>query len=164
MLHRLLLIVLIALFPSFSAFAANSRMLTGVVTHVTDGDTLWVRSRGSDPGVQVRLQGLDAPEVCQAFGAQARDALAAHVLHKPVTVSIKARDVYRRSVGRVSLNGEDLGAWLVLNGYAWSTHYQRRAAPYARQEAAALGARRGLWASASPVEPRIFRKRHGSCH
>jgi endonuclease YncB( thermonuclease family) len=161
MRHRLLLL---AVLSSCFTFTANARTLTGVVTHVTDGDTIWVRPPGAGSGVAVRLQGLDAPEVCQAFGAQARDALAAHVLHKPVSVSVKARDVYQRTVGRVAVQGEDLGAWLVANGYAWSARYQRRAGPYAGEESAARGARRGLWSLASPIEPRTFRKRHGSCH
>ena len=144
--------------------AAVARPLEGVVTHVTDGDTLWVRTAGASDAVQVRLLGIDAPEICQAFGAQARDALAARVLHRQVQVGVRARDVYHRSVGRVTLQGQDIGAWLVAGGYAWSAHYQRRAGPYAQEETAARSARRGLWHDSGAVEPRIFRKRHGSCH
>ena len=155
--------VLPALLLAFAA-SANARTMQGVVTHVTDGDTVWVRSAGAADAVQVRLQGIDAPEICQAFGAQARDALAAHVLHRQVHVSVRATDVYRRAVGRVSLHGQDLGSWLVAGGYAWSAHYQRRAGPYALEETEARDARRGLWMAAAPVEPRVFRKRHGSCH
>ncbi|MBG9389277.1 thermonuclease family protein [Caenimonas aquaedulcis] len=154
------LLTALALFGLISG--AQARSLTGVVTHVTDGDTIWVRPVGADSAVAVRLQGLDAPEICQAFGVQARDALAAHVLHQRVSVSVKARDVYHRTVGRVALQGDDLGAWLVVRGYAWSSHYRRRAGPYAQQEAQARGARRGLWASPA-TDPKAFRKRHGSC-
>jgi micrococcal nuclease len=154
--------VLPALLLAFAA-TANARSLEGVVTHVTDGDTVWVRPAGAASAVQVRLQGLDAPEICQAFGAQARDALSARVLHRPVRVAVRATDVYGRTVGRVSLQGQDLGGWLVAGGYAWSAHYQRRAGPYAQEENAAREARRGLWAAPAPLEPRLFRKRHGSC-
>ena len=154
--------VLPALLLAFTA-SANARTLQGVVTHVTDGDTVWVRPAGAADTVQVRLQGIDAPEICQAFGAQARDALAARVLHRQVHVSVRATDVYHRAVGRVSLQGEDVGAWLVAGGHAWSAHYQRRAGPYAREEAAARDARRGLWAAGEPLEPYLFRKRNGSC-
>lgn len=152
-----------ALLAVFSASAA-ARTLDAVVTHVSDGDTVWVRPAGAGAALQLRLQGLDAPEICQAFGAQARDALAARVLRRQVRVDIRARDAYQRAVGRVSVQGQDLGAWLVAAGYAWSAGYPRRAGPYAREEMAARAGRHGLWSAAAPLAPRSFRKRHGPCH
>lgn len=149
------------LLASLLALAAGAKTLHGVVNHVTDGDTIWVRPAGGAP-VQVRIQGLDAPEICQAFGQQARDALAARLLHREVLVSTRARDIYQRSVGNVSQDGQDVGAWLVAHGYAWSTHYRGRDGPYAREEAHARQARLGLWA-VDTVEPRNFRRHHGSC-
>ncbi len=156
----------VALVLALVAAAAPTlaRNLEGVVTHVTDGDTIWVRPAGAAEAEQVRLHGLDAPEICQAFGAQARAALKAHVLHRQVAVDVRALDVYRRNVGLVTLQGEDIGAWLVAHGYAWSTHYRRRAGPYAQEESAARNARRGLWQDDDPLEPVTFRKRHGSCY
>ena len=155
--------LLAALLLAFAS-PASARDLEGIVTHVTDGDSIWVRPAGAADAEQVRLQGIDAPEICQAFGKQARQALAAHLLHREVRVAVRARDVYQRNIGMVSLQGEDIGAWLVAGGYAWSTHYQRRAGPYAKEETAARVARRGLWQGDAPLEPREFRKRHGSCH
>ena len=70
--------------------------------------------------------------------------------------------MYQRSVGTVSLDGQDVGAWLVAHGFAWSARYRGRAGPYAQEEARARQARLGLWARGA-VEPRSFRKRHGSC-
>ena len=141
---------------------ATGRALNGVVSHVTDGDTLWVRPAGNRPPVQVRVQGIDAPEICQPFGTQARDALAARLLHRTVRVATRARDKYQRSVGNVSLDGQDIGAWLVAGGFAWASSDRGRAGRYANEEAQARRARRGLWAT-SAEEPRLFRKRHGSC-
>jgi hypothetical protein len=40
----------------------------GVVTHVRDGDTVWIQSIHGGQTHKVRLQGLDAPEICQAWG------------------------------------------------------------------------------------------------
>ena len=159
---RFVLPFLFALLAAFACAPASARLLQGVVSHVTDGDTLWVRPLAG-PAVPVRLQGLDAPEICQAFGIQARDALAARVLNRPVQVATRARDRYHRTVGRVSLQGQDVGTWLVAGGYAWSAHYRNRAGPYGDEEQQARQARRGLWATPA-VEPRTFRKRHGSCH
>jgi micrococcal nuclease len=141
--------------------SGSAEALSGVVTHVSDGDTIWVRPEGGKP-VKVRLQGIDAPERCQAWGAQSRAALASRVLHRPVRVQTKARDSYDRIVGSLELNGEDIGAWMVREGHAWSDHYRRRAGPYAQQEREARAARRGLFAQAA-MEPRVFRKSHGPC-
>ena len=152
---------LVLLVSLFACASATARVLHGVVSHVTDGDTLWVRPADGRP-VQVRLQGLDAPEICQPFGPQARDALAARVLHRPVRVATRARDTYQRTIGSVSLDGQDVGGWLVAGGFAWSGRYRGRSGPYAQEEAQARSRRIGLWA-ASAMEPRIFRKRHGSC-
>jgi micrococcal nuclease len=145
----------------FACAPATGKALNGIVSHVTDGDTLWVRP-ASGPPVQVRIRGLDAPEICQPFGPQARDALAARLLHRAVRVDTRARDMYQRTVGNVSLEGQDVGAWLVAGGFAWSTRYRGRSGPYALEEAQARQGRVGLWA-ANAVEPKVFRKRHGSC-
>jgi endonuclease YncB( thermonuclease family) len=156
--RSLLSILLLAAAACVPAAAKN---LNGVVTHVTDGDTLWVRPIGGGEPVQVRIDGIDAPEICQPFGKQARDALASRVMRRPVQVASRARDIYDRTVGRVTANGQDVGEWLVTGGYAWASRYRNRAV-YADQEAQARQARRGLWA-APAVEPRTFRRRHGSC-
>jgi micrococcal nuclease len=144
-----------------AASPAGARTVTGTVNHVSDGDTLWVRSADGTP-VQVRIHGLDAPEICQAFGQEARDALAARVLHRKVKVAIRAQDAYQRSVGTVSLKGQDVGAWMVARGYAWSAR-GRGGGPYAQEEAQARKARIGLWTAPTAVEPRSFRRRHGPC-
>jgi micrococcal nuclease len=156
-------VVCAALLLAFGA-PADARILNAVVTHVSDGDSVWIRPAGGSAALQLRLQDIDAPEICQEFGLQARDALAARVLRRQVRVVIRARDVYQRAVGRVSLHGQDMGAWLVAGGYAWSAHSQRGPGAYAREEMAARGGRRGLWRAAAPADPRSFRKRHGPCH
>ena len=156
--------MLLALALGLPAIARTvSRPIEGVVVHVTDGDSLWVRPPGAAEALQVRIQGIDAPEICQAFGAQAREALAGHVLNRTVQVTPRARDRYHRLVARVSLRGQDVGAWLVGGGFAWGSHWRGRST-YGSEELAAKSARRGLWQAHSPLEPRLFRQRHGSCH
>ena len=145
------------------AGAAGAATFRGEVSHVTDGDSLWVRPANGDAPLRVRLQGIDAPERCQAFGAQARQALAARVLHQRVTVRTRARDSYDRTLARVSLHSEDLGAWMVREGWAWSARWHGRATAYAAEEQAARRERRGLWAQDQPTAPRDFRRQHGPC-
>jgi micrococcal nuclease len=146
---------------------ASQEVLTGVVTYVTDGDTLWVKlaGPGSDDkdSVKVRFQGIDAPEICQAGGDASLAALKAKVLHQTVQLQTNRYDDYGRMLARVSMNGDDVGAWMVERGQAWSYRYRNSPGPYATQEQTARAARRGVWAVQGAVEPRVFRKQHGSC-
>ena len=155
--------LLLGLLACLVHLSAHAKILVGVVTYVGDGDTVWVEVDRHTKPVKLRLLGLDAPEICQTGGPQARDALKAKLLKQTVTIDTKARDEYARAVGRIAHRGDDVGAWLVKNGHAWSYAYQRRAAPYANEQAAAKIARLGLWAQAAPIEPRAFRKLHGVC-
>ncbi len=137
----------------------------GVVTHVSDGDTLWVRPDGRrGKPVKVRLVGIDAPERCQAWGAQATEALKSHVLHQRVVVPTHGHDDYGRTLGGLQLaDGEDVSAWMVAQGHAWNYRSRRHGGPYAAQERHARAARRGLFADATALPPRQFRQRHGPC-
>lgn len=134
-----------------------------VVSHITDGDTVWVRPLSGGPPQQVRIEGIDAPEICQPFGMRARDALATRLLRKRVTLTTRGQDDYRRIVARVRLGRQDIGGWLVSEGYAWSYRFRKDLGPYHRQERVARDARRGLWAAAGQELPRDFRVRHGAC-
>jgi micrococcal nuclease len=149
---------------SLLALPLHAATFQGIVTHVTDGDSIWVRPVSGGAPREVRMQGIDAPEICQAFGEQSRSALAARVLHRQVRVNSRARDSYSRVLGRVSLGSEDLGGWMVGRGYAWSYRFRAKGGPYQALQAQARSARLGLWNSGHAVEPRLFRRQHGRCH
>lgn len=140
----------------------------GTVTHVTDGDTLWVepvnQTRPDAPAQKIRLEGIDAPEICQRYGEQSRNALKQLLLHKNVIVHTRRFDDYGRAVAKITFKNQDVGPWMVRQGHAWSYHYRHSAGPYAAQERDAQSAKRGLFAASSPIEPRFFRRTHGSCH
>ena len=157
---RVLLPTLLCCAPLF-ALAATFQAF---VSHVTDGDTVWVRPEHGGPALQVRIEGIDAPELCQAFGNESRDALAKFVARKHVTVIPQGADNYRRTIARLRLGDEDVGAWMVSRGYAWSYRFRKDPGPYAREEARAKRIHAGLWKFAGPESPRDFRVRHGSCY
>jgi endonuclease YncB( thermonuclease family) len=160
MTMRRLVLALACLVP----VAAPAARFQATVSHVTDGDTVWVRPAHGGPPLHVRINGIDAPEICQAFGPESRDALATLVLHKRVTVITRGADDYQRTVARLRVGREDVGAWMVAHGYAWSYRFRRDPGPYAREETRARDARTGLWGVAGAEVPRDFRVRHGSCH
>jgi micrococcal nuclease len=136
---------------------------TGVVTHVTDGDTVWVALPAGSTPVKLRIEGIDAPEICQAGGAEAKAALAERALKRAVTVRVRAIDTYGRRVGKIFDDTEDIGARQVKNGHAWSLRYRRDKGPYIREERVARSLSRGLHQGGTAIEPRLFRQQHGSC-
>ncbi len=143
---------------------AYAKVTAGVVMRVSDGDTLWVRLPHGGAPVKVRFQGLDAPESCQDWGPQAAQALKTKALNQTVMLSTRAVDDYGRLIAHVRIDGDDLGAWMVEQGHAWSYHYRNDPGPYAAQERRARAAKRGLWAAGASVDPREFRKLHGPCY
>jgi micrococcal nuclease len=143
----------------------TAQALSGVVTKVSDGDTVWVQPDDADRPVKLRLQGIDAPESCQAWGEQATAALAAKVLNQRVDiVNARDHDDYGRLLGTLTFKGQDMGAWMVTQGHAWSYRYRRSLGPYIAQETQARVQGRGLFSQAGFDEPRWFRKSHGPCH
>lgn len=160
-LWRLLSIGLVA-----SSAWANPQAQTAIVTRVSDGDTLWVRPlspNAKQRPIKLRLQGIDAPERCQAWGREAQVALSNKVLHKEVRLQTRGQDDHARVLGNVWLATEDVSAWMVESGHAWSYRYRRSLGAYAAQEEEARKNERGLFADSRAITPREFRKKHGPC-
>jgi micrococcal nuclease len=146
--------------------ATQAKTLEGKVTRVSDGDTLWVVASGQPKPIKIRLQGIDAPEICQPWGTQARDALRARLLRQSVSVDVRARDDYGRSIARLAYKNEDVAAWLVSQGHAWSLRGRWDEGVYAAEQAAAKRSKSGLWRAAGAdqgIEPRAWRKTRGAC-
>ena len=76
--------------------ALSQELFRGVVSHVSDGDTLWVRSDAGGRPHKLRIDGIDAPELCQNAGEASRLALMQHALHQRVEVKIRQHDSYGR--------------------------------------------------------------------
>jgi endonuclease YncB( thermonuclease family) len=145
------------------ASTAHALSYRGVVTHVTDGDTLWVRPASGKAPVEIRLLDVDAPEGCQPHGPQAAQALRSRLLRQGVRVRAQGRDDYQRQLARIEHRGDDVGGWLVREGHAWSMRFHGRPGAYASLEAQARRERKGLWAHSGAMEPRKFRQRFGRC-
>lgn len=137
--------------------------VTGMVSRVVDGDTLWLKTAADEQPVIVRLEGIDAPEVCQPGGAEATAALTELALNRSVTLKPTAVDDWGRKVGKVFDGGKDLGDRMVRDGHAWSTRFKYDRGPYVAEERMAQALKRGVHADGGAVHPRQFRERHGPC-
>lgn len=131
--------------------------IAGKVTSVHDGDTITVN------GQSIRLGSIDAPELAQAYGLQARDHLSARVLGQQVTVTYAEKDQYDRVLGTVfTADCSNVNLSQVASGSAWyyeaykcDIDIQLRTA-YAAAQTTAKASKRGLWA-ASAMAPWVFR-------
>ncbi len=144
----------------------QAKTLQGTVTRVADGDTLWVASDAKAAPMKLRIDGIDAPEFCQPWGKQARDALKAKLLRQPVIFTTHARDSYGRSIASVTHQNDNVAAWLVAQGHAWSARGRWDEGPYAKEQSAARKNKLGLWQQSggdARMEPREWRKTRGSC-
>lgn len=130
---------------------------------VIDGDTLVVAGAGS-PAATLRLQGIDAPEACQAWGPQAREALDEHLRSRKLTLRTSGRDGDGRMLATLFADGDEVNAWLVVEGHAWSQRIKWDRGPYVKQERVAAALARGLHTLPGAVKPWDFRAMHGPCH
>ena len=152
--------------PILSMGQTPADLQIAIVTRVSDGDTLWVQpigDGGKQRPIKLRLQGIDAPEPCQAWGQQAQQALSNKVLNKEVRLQTRGQDDHARVLGNVWLGDEDVSAWMVAHGHAWSYRYRRSPGPYMEQEDEARKNERGLFADRRAIVPREFRKSNGPC-
>lgn len=141
---------------------ALASSLAGRVVGIADGDTLTlldvakVRHR-------IRLAGIDAPEMSQAFGRRSKQHLAGLVFRKEVVVTWRKTDRYGRVVGKVLLGDEDVCLAQLRAGLAWhdKAHEHEQSQPdrasYALTETTARASRRGLWSGPAPMPPWDFR-------
>lgn len=143
--------------------AAAARLLEGRVTYVGDGDSLWLAPATPGAPVELRLVGIDAPEICQAWGPEARRALSEWVLGRQVSVETVGRDVHGRTLGTVYLDARNINLLLVQEGHAWSARFKYDRGPYVAAERMARALGRGLNQGGAALEPREFRRQHGPC-
>ena len=131
--------------------------LIGVVTKVSDGDTVWVTVNGCRRE-KVRLNRIDAPESDQPYGKAAAERLKELVSGKSVCVVYEDTDRYGRILGTVHLEGTDINLQMLSEGCAWHYKYYDTTKSYADAESEARFAKRGLWAARNPVNPHEWRK------
>ena len=158
----LAVVVTAALALPAAARPAPPAPLQGVVTQVIDGDTLRFNVSGQ-PSFEVRLAQIDAPEICQAWGAEAKRALSELALNKPATLRPAGLDRQGRSIGVLTVDGANVGQRLVEEGHAWSLVGRNGRGPMVKEERMAKALNRGLHGSGGAVKPADFLRSNGPC-
>jgi endonuclease YncB( thermonuclease family) len=150
---------------------------TAKVVVVVDGDTVVVRDERAGRH-EIRVAGIDAPEIRQPYGVRSRSYMAELLYGRQVTVVWYKRDRYNRVLARLYVTRSepcgptmcrrsvDAGYAQVEAGYAWhdKEHLDEQPAEdrlrYARAERDARARHAGLWAEPVPMPPWRFRHLH----
>ena len=107
---------------------------------------------------------VDCPELGQAFGTRAKQAMSELVFGKEIAVYPHAIDRYGRTVAVVYVDGLDAGLELIRQGLAWVfEHYLPEASAdiqisYRQAETEAWEQQRGLWSERDPIPPWEYRR------
>jgi len=114
---------------------------------IVDGDTITIS------GTKIRLHGIDTPEkdqVCRDAGViwkcgyEATEALREWTYTKEVRCVGEDKDKYGRLIAECFVDGYNLNARLVSEG--WALAYRRYSKKYIPQEDEAKAAKKGMWA------------------
>jgi len=134
-------IILLLLLITSNTFAQN--LITGKVVKVSDGDNINVLVNNKQH--RIRFAAIDCPEKKQPWGKKAKTALADMVAGKTVQVEKVAIDRYKRIVGKVFYNGENINRRLVEDGHCWVYRTYNKDKSMLVLEAYARDNRLGLW-------------------
>lgn len=144
---------------------SNQTVQSCQINRVTDGDSLEAlcrRPNGQTSRIKIRLQGIDAPELRQTYGQAARQRLNQLCHNQQIQLPLHpAKDRYGRTLADVTCKGQDAGAYMVQAGFAW--YYRATATDYpelVRMEAQAKRQKLGLWGTANPTPPWVWRQQN----
>ena len=169
MITTIALIILAFVPPPFEA----------TVTDVHDGDTIKVTVAGEPDKIEIRLYGIDSPEIktstktvdgkrvetkydkgTQPYGFTARAKLSQLVYGKKVTVITETNaKTFGRIVARIKCDGVDINTKMVETGMAWWYEaYAKHDTELQSAQIKAKSAKLGVWSVPDAIAPWEFRK------
>ena len=146
--------LLFFLFFTLSLFSAE---ITGKVIKIADGDTITILD-SNNRKYKIRLDKIDAPELRQYFGINAKNHLVSLISGKQVKVIYRKKDRYKRILGTVYLHEKEINLQMVKDGFAWHYSFYDKSPEYIEAEQKARENKSGLWIQENPVNPYKFRK------
>jgi micrococcal nuclease len=108
--------------------------------------------------IKVRLAEIDASEIDQPYGTEARDVLCRRVCGRDVDIEPRGNS-YDRVVGLIRVGGIDTSEAMVRAGAAWDYPQYDTDPLIPALQARARAGHIGLWAAARPVAPWDWRHR-----
>jgi len=122
----------------------SAEVITCRVIGIADGNAFSCRT-AEGQRLRVRMAEIDAPDLKQPYGSQARQTLSSHVFGKDVFLTIKGRDEQGRTLARVRAGDVDVNSDMVRTGTAWAYRGQLNDRTLLDLEAVAREFKRGIW-------------------
>ena len=134
----------------------NAKTMTGSCVGVYDGDTINVFVKGKT--IRIRMEGVDCPELNQAYGSEAKKFTSKLTQGKTVKVKIKGYDHKKNIIGRVFVGKLDISHQLIRAGLGW--HYKKYNKEFmlATAEKKARSHQIYIWSQSKPQPPWEYRK------
>lgn len=156
--RTIILLCFIALYMFAASLIAPAQTVRATAAEIRDGDTVVLQFEN---GFQfdARLIGIDAPELTQSYGQQAKTELEEMIVGEELRVLIVAEDRYNRKLVYLFRNDYfDVNVEMLNRGAAWRYSVSRRNSKmYRAAEKSARITRRGLWQESAPCPPRKWR-------
>lgn len=130
---------IISLFVTYSLMAQT----TAQIIRVKDGDTfvgLWNGKKHD-----CRIANIDAPELKQHFGQEAKDSLSKYILGKILILDSLKTDLFGRTIVTFKIDNKRIDSLAIANGWAWQyiSYNDETILANAMQDAIFQG--KGLW-------------------
>ena len=141
---------------------ASDEKIIGNLKRVVDGDTIYLKTEANN-SIKVRLAFIDAPELNQPFGTDAKVFLK-KLEGQRVTIDVKSKDRYGRYVAILYHRNDDINLVMIEHGYAWvySKYLKYASVPmrdkYLHAEFLARQNALGLWKMHDYIAPWEWRK------
>lgn len=138
-------------------------LISALCERVHDGDTLQLRFAGGKAPCTAQLAAVSAPEKGEPYWKEAAAYLAALAEGRELQVQRVETDRFGRAVCRLFCGETELNREIVRQGWArWHSRYAG-VADYAAEEAEAVAARRGMWATLTPRTGEPAAEKEGTC-
>ncbi len=111
-----------------------------------DGDTVWPLDDDN-----VRLLGMDAPEIGRPFVKKSSDRLGKLIEGRTVEIEFHGHDRHRRPLARLEIEGQDVNRRIVFDGLAWHFKWYSNDTTLAAAQADVRAAGRGPWGDVEPM-------------
>jgi micrococcal nuclease len=131
--------------------------ITGNVVSVIDGNTVEFQTSDNET-FRFVLTGIDAPELNQEFGEEAKRLLEKLVEGEAATILIEGKDRLGNRVGSLIYGkNKDPRQELLEKGLAWTAEKNPKP-EFETVKEAAKSREKGLWGQPNPTPPWIFRR------
>jgi endonuclease YncB( thermonuclease family) len=147
----------VVLFVAFSTCTAEEFTLEGNVVSIEHGDAITLSCKGTKK--LIYLRGTDAPDKDQKYWSDSKKNISDLLKDKSVEVHWTDVDGAGRLMAEVLLNGKSVNRQMINDGWSWHYSQQFESEEYAKDQAEAKAAKRGIWADSRSEAPWVHRQK-----